>query len=66
MCVFFLLYLPHKLSPVSVVFDFSASLNDAAPLSPMLLTVVVKREEKGDLLIDVFGVSSFFCLHRLE
>ena len=29
-------------SSVSVVFDFSASLNDDVPLSPMLLTVDVK------------------------
>ena len=30
---------PLRLSFVSVVFDFSASLNDVAPLSPMLLAV---------------------------
>ena len=35
-----------RLSFVSVVFDFNDSLNDAAPLSPMLITVdVMKREE---------------------
>ena len=28
-----------RLSTVSVVFDFSASLNDIAPVSPILLTV---------------------------
>ena len=32
-----------KLSLVSVVFDFNASLNDVAPVSPMLLSVDVKR-----------------------
>ena len=35
----FLLYLRHKSSFVSAEFDFSASLNDAAPVSPMLLPV---------------------------
>ena len=46
MCVFFLLYSPHRLSSVSVVFDFNDSLNDVAPLSPTILSVVVKRNEK--------------------
>ena len=40
MCVFFLLSSQPSLSFVSVVFDFSASLNDVAPVSPMLFTVV--------------------------
>ena len=66
MCVFFLLYSPHRLSSVSVVFDFSDSLNDVAPMSPMLLPVYVKRKEKSDLLMDVFCVSFFFCLHRSD
>ena len=39
LCVFFLLSSPHRLSPVSVVFDFNASLNDVAPVSPILLPV---------------------------
>ena len=51
-------------SKVSVVFDFNASLNDDAPLSPTLFPVVVKRKEKSDLLMDVFGVSS--CLHKSD
>ena len=45
------------------MFDFNASLNDVAPVSPMLLSVDVKRMEKSELLMDVFCVSSFFCLH---
>ena len=49
---------------MSVVFDFNASLNDVAPVSPMLFPVNVMRIEKSDLLMDVFGVSSFFCLHN--
>ena len=48
---------------MSVVFDFSASLNDVAPLSPMLLSVDVMIKEKSELLMDVFCVSSFFCLY---
>ena len=36
----------HQSSFVSVVFDFSASLNDVAPLSPILLTVDLMRVKK--------------------
>ena len=38
---------PLRSSFVSVVFDFNASLNDVAPLSPMLLSVdmmIIKKE----------------------
>ena len=48
---------------MSVVFDFNASLNDDAPVHPMLLSVNVMRMEKSELLMDVFCMSSFFCLH---
>ena len=51
---------------MSVVFDFNDSLNDAAPLSPILLSVDMKRKEKSELLMDVFCVSSFFCLHNSD
>ena len=60
LCVFFLLYSHLRLSAVSVVFDFNDSLNDVAPLSPILLSVDVKRKEKSELLMDVFCVSSVF------
>ena len=60
------MYLPHILSSVSVVFDFNASLNDVAPVSPILLSVDLKRKEKSELLMDVFCVSSFFCLHNSD
>ena len=60
---FFLLSSHSRLSFVSVVFDFSVSLNDDAPLSSIQLAVSVKRKEKSELLMDVFCVSSFFCLH---
>ena len=49
-----------------VVFDFNISLNDVAPVSPIPLPVDVKRKEKSELLMDVFCVSSFFCLHPTE
>ena len=48
-----------RLSSVSVVFDFNASLNDAAPVSLILLPFDVMRK-KSELLMDVFCVSSFF------
>ena len=35
-----------RLSFLSVVFDFSDSLNDVAPVSPMLLPVDMKRKER--------------------
>ena len=43
-----------RLSLVSVVFDFSTSLNDVVPVSPILLSVDVKGKEKNDSLMDVF------------
>ena len=52
------------MSFVSVVFDFNDSLNDVAPVSSILLSVVVMRTEKSELLMDFFCVSSFFCLHH--
>ena len=45
-CVFFQLPLLHRLSFVSVVFDFSASLNDVAPVSPISLPIDEKRKGK--------------------
>ena len=48
-------------SSVSVVFDFNASLNDVAPLSPMLLTgEITKKNEKSELLMDVICLSFAF------
>ena len=44
LCVFFILSSLSILSLVSVVFDFSASLSDVAPVSPILLTVYEKRK----------------------
>ena len=55
-----------RLNVVSVVFDFNDSLNDAAPVSPMLLPVDDMRMEKSESLKDGFCVSSFFCLHKSD
>ena len=49
------------------MFDFSASLNDVVPVFPMLLSIVVKRKEKSELLVDVFYVSlSFVFTTQIE
>ena len=47
-----------------VVFDFNDSLNDVAPVAPILFPVDLKRRKKSEFLMDVFCVSSFFCLHN--
>ena len=46
------------------MFDFNDSLNDFAPVYLMLFAVDVMRMEKSELLMHVFCVSSFFCLHN--
>ena len=66
LCVFFILSSLSILSLVSVVFDFSASLSDVAPVSPILLTVYAMGKEKNELLMDVLYVPSFFCIHNLN
>ena len=65
-CVSSFFCLPLRLSSVSVVFDFNDSLNDVAPVSLILLSVDAIRMEKSELLMDVFCVSSFFCLHHQD
>ena len=52
----FLLYSRLRLSFVSVVFDFNASLSDAAPISLIQLSVDLVRMEKSGLLIDAVCV----------
>ena len=45
-CELFLLRLQLRLSSMSVVFDFNASLTDAAPVSPISLSAdLMKMEE---------------------
>ena len=51
------MYSPNKYKYFSVVFDFNDSHNDFAPISPMLLPIVIKRKEKSELLMDVICVS---------
>ena len=51
---------------MSVVFDFNDSLIDVAPVSPILLTVDVMKNEKSELLMDVFCVSSFVFTTQIE
>ena len=51
---------------MSVVFDFNTSLSDVAPVSPILSPVDAMRIEMSELLMDVFCVSSFFCLHHTD
>ena len=51
---------------MSVVFDFNDSLNDVVPVSPMLLSVGVERNEKSELLMYAICVSSFFCIHNQD
>ena len=55
-----LFVLPPRLSSVSVVFDFNASLNDAAPVTKISLTIDMIRKERSELLITAFCV--FFLL----
>ena len=45
-CVSLFLSSQLRFSSESVVFDFNDSLNDVAPVSPMVLTVDEKRKEK--------------------
>ena len=55
----FLLCPPSRSSPESVVFDFNASLNDVAPVSPILLTVVLMKMEEWT--VDGCHSRCFFC-----
>ena len=63
MCLLSFVLLP-ILSLVSAVFNFSASLNDVAPVSPTLFTVDMKRNEKSELLMDVFRCVFFLLFLR--
>ena len=53
-----------KLSFVSVVLDFNDSLNDVAPVSPILLSVDVRRKENNELLMNVFVC--LLCFHHTD
>ena len=53
----------HRLSTVSVVFDFNVSLNDVAPVSPILLSVDANRKERVNCLW--ISLCVFFLLSSL-
>ena len=53
-----LLCSPPRSSFASVVFDFNASLNDVAPVSPMLLAVDFMRTEEW-----IVDGCHLYCLH---
>ena len=44
---------------MSVLFDFNASLNDVAPVSPILLSVDLIKMQKGRSLVNTVCVVSF-------
>ena len=58
--VLFLLHLHLRSSFVSVVFDFNASLIDAAPVSPISLPVDLMRMEKSGLFTNITNVLFHF------
>ena len=65
--VLLLLCSPHRLSFVSVVFDFNASLSDVAPFSPISLSVDLMRVEKEYLVVGcLLCVVSFFFTFKIE
>ena len=66
MCVFFLLSSQLRLSFVSVVFDFSASLNDVAPVSPILFPDDVMKMKKSGLLMDFIHVWACFFTAQVK
>ena len=55
---------PPRWSFVSVVFDFNASLNDVAPLSPILFSIDWKRNKKVGWWMPF--VCCFCCLHHSD
>ena len=63
-CVMFLLSLQLRLSFVSVVFDFNASIIEDTPASPILLPVGFMRME--ELIVDGCHLCCFFCVHRSD
>ena len=62
----FLLCSRLRSSFVIVVFDFNASLNDVAPVSPILFPVDLMNMKKSGLLIDSIYVVSFVFTAQIE
>ena len=65
-CVMFLLCSHLRLSLVSVVFDFNASLNDVAPVSPIQLPVDLIRIEELNVDGCYLCVVSFVFTSQIE
>ena len=65
-CMLFLLCLPYISNTVRVVFDFSASLNDFAPVSPILFPVDMMLKEKSGLLMDAICVLFLLFTTQME
>ena len=59
LCVFFLCFLPLRSISTSVVFTFSDSLNDVAPLAPIVLSVDALLNKRSVMLMDFFRMPSF-------
>ena len=55
----------HKLSSVSVVFDFSASLNDVSPVCLILFPVDLMRMEKKRI-VDGCNLSVVYFIHHSD
>ena len=47
------------------MFDFNASLNDVAPISPISLSVGLLKKEK-EWIVDGCHLCCFFCLYNSE
>ena len=60
----FLLCSQLRLSFVSVVLDFNASLNDVVPLSPISSPVDLMKMEKSGLLMDAICVLFLLCIYH--
>ena len=65
-CVLFLLCSLNRLSFVSVVFDFNASLNNVAPLSLIEFPVYLMRMETNGLLIGAIYVLFFVFTTQIK
>ena len=65
-CVLFLSCSHLRLSSVSVVFDFNASLNDVASAFPIWFLVDLMRMEKSGWLMDAICVVSFVHTFQIE
>ena len=62
-CLLLLLSSQLRLSFVSVVFDFNASLNNVAPVSPMLFPVDFDENGK-ECIVDGCHLCCFFCVYN--